>query len=105
MNVRKNDIVYIKVGADKGKTGKVLFINKKKTKLVIEGVNMKKKHQRPTQRSQKGGIITIEGPVHISNVALYNSSLNKPEKIKMTVVGEGKNARRVRVFKISGEEV
>lgn len=105
MNVRKNDIVYIRTGADKGKTGKVLFINRKKSKLVVEGINMRKKHQRPTQRSQKGGIISIEGTVHISNVALYNSSVNKPEKIKMTVVGEGKNARRVRVFKISGEEV
>lgn len=105
MNVRKNDIVFIRTGADKGKTGKVLFINRKKSKLVVEGVNMRKKHQSPTQKNQKGGIISIEGPVHISNVALYNSSLNKPEKIKMTVVGEGKNAKRVRVFKISGEEV
>ncbi len=105
MNIRKNDLVYIRTGADKGKTGKVLFINKEKKRIVVEGINMRKKHQRPTQQSQKGGIISIEGSVHISNVALYNSSTNKPEKIKMAVIGEGNNARRVRVFKISGEEI
>lgn len=105
MNIRKDDVVFIRTGVDKGKTGKVLFINKDRKRVVIEGINMRKKHQRPTQKSQKGGIISIEGSIHISNVALYNSSTNKPEKIKMAIVGEGNEARRVRVFKYSGEEI
>jgi large subunit ribosomal protein L24 len=105
VNIRKDDVVFIRTGVDKGKTGKVLFINKEKKRVVVEGVNMRKKHQKPTQQNQKGGIISIEGSLHISNVALYNSSTNKPEKIKMAVVGEGNEARRVRVFKFSGEEI
>jgi len=71
MRIRRGDVVYIRSGADKGKTGKVLNLNFKKKVIIVEGINMRKKHQRPTQKNQKGGIITIEGPINISNVGLY----------------------------------
>ena len=89
MNIRKGDTVYVRTGQYAGKTGKVLFVNFKKNTLVVEGINMKNKHQRPTQKNQKGGIVTIEGPIHISNVAFYSSSLSGPTKISTRVIDEG----------------
>ena len=68
MLIRKGDTVYIRTGQYKGKTGRVLHVDMKHEKILVEGVNNKKKHQRPSQKNPKGGIITIEAPVHLSNV-------------------------------------
>ncbi len=105
MRIRRGDIVYIRSGADKGKTGKVLNLNFKKQAIIIEGINMRKKHQRPTQKSQKGGIITIEGPINISNVGLYNPSLSGPTKISSREITESGKTKRIRICKKTGEEI
>lgn len=105
MRIRKGDTVYIRAGQDKGKTGKVLFVNSDKGTVVIEGINMHKKSQRPTQKSPKGGIISIEGSMHISNVALYSSSLSGPTKISMKTIDEGNKKTRVRVCRKTGEQI
>jgi large subunit ribosomal protein L24 len=78
MRIKKGDTVYIKSGSFKGKTGRVLHVDAANNQVVVEGWNMKKKHQKPSQKNPKGGIITIEAPIHISNVALYSTSLSKP---------------------------
>lgn len=67
-HVKKGDTVLILAGADKGKSGRVLSVIPEKNRVVVEGVNMIKKHARPTQRNPKGGIVEKEAAIHISNV-------------------------------------
>jgi large subunit ribosomal protein L24 len=67
-HVRKGDTVLVLSGADKGKSGRVLRVIPDKDKVVVEGVNIIKRHTRPTQRNPKGGIVEKEAPIHISNV-------------------------------------
>ncbi|MCH7690836.1 MAG: 50S ribosomal protein L24 [candidate division Zixibacteria bacterium] len=105
MRIRRGDIVYIRSGADKGKTGKVLNLNFKKQAIIIEGINMRKKHQRPTQKNRKGGIITIEGPINISNIGLFNPALSGPTKISSREITEGGKTKRIRICKKTGEEI
>ncbi len=105
MNIKKGDTVYVRTGRNKGKTGKVLFVDTKKQMVLVEGVNMRKRHQRPTQKSPKGGVISIESPVHVSNVALYSSTLNGPTKISTAVINEGGRTVKVRVDRKTGEQI
>jgi large subunit ribosomal protein L24 len=67
-HVKKGDTVLVLAGADKGKTGRVLQVIPEKNRVVVEGVNMIKKHSRPTQKNPKGGILEKEASIHISNV-------------------------------------
>jgi large subunit ribosomal protein L24 len=72
----------------------------------VEGLNMRKKAQRPSQKNPKGGVITIEGPIHMSNVALYSSSLSKPVKHGTRVVDTGGGKKhRIRINLATGEEI
>ncbi|MCK4301694.1 MAG: 50S ribosomal protein L24 [candidate division Zixibacteria bacterium] len=105
MRIKKGDTVYVLSGANRGKTGRVLNVNHEKQKVLVEGVNMRKKHQRPTQKNPKGGIITIEAPVHASNLALYSSSLGGPTRVSMRVIEEGGKKRKVRICRKTGEQV
>ncbi len=105
MRIKKGDTVYVLSGANRGKTGRVLNVGHKSQKVLVEGVNMRKKHQRPTQKNPKGGIITIEAPVHASNLALYSSSLGGPTRVSMRVIEEGGKKRKVRICRKTGEQV
>lgn len=105
MRIKKGDIVYIRCGKNKGKTGKVLHVNTKKQTVLVEGVNMKKRHQRPTQKSPKGGIISIEAPVNLSNVALFNPTLNGPTKTSTAIIQEGGKPTKVRICRKTGEQI
>ena len=105
MRIKRGDTVYVRTGADKGKTGKVLSVDVGKKFLVIEGINMRSKHQRPTQKQPKGGIISMEQPIHLSNVALYNSSLSGPTKVASRVITEGNKKKRIRICRKTGEEI
>jgi large subunit ribosomal protein L24 len=105
MMIKKGDTVFIRTGASKGKTGRVLNVNRDKGKVLVEGINMRKKHQRPTQKSPKGGIITIEAPIDLSNVAIYSSSLSGPTKIGTKVIIEGGRKKKVRICRETGEQI
>jgi large subunit ribosomal protein L24 len=105
MNIKKGDTVYIRAGQYAGKTGRVLHMNMKSDSLVVEGINMKKKHQRPSQKNQKGGIVSIEAPIHISNVALYSNTLSGPTKISTKVITDGGKQTKVRICKKTGEQI
>jgi large subunit ribosomal protein L24 len=105
MRIKKGDTVYIRTGQDRGKTGRVLWVDTAKNRILVEGIARRKKHQRPTQKNPKGGLVTKETSIHISNVALYNSSLGKPTKIASKVIDEGGAKHRVRVCKKTGEEI
>lgn len=96
MNIKKNDKVKMLSGKDRGKTGKVIFVLNKKeenTRVVVEGLNKIKKHQRPKQQGQKGQILSVERPVSISTVQLICSSCGKPTRVSSKI--EGKNKIRV----------
>lgn len=105
MRIKKGDTVYIRTGQNKGKTGKVLFVDENKNKVLVEGINMRKKHQKPTQKSPKGGVLSIEAPVHLSNVAIYSSTLSGPTKVSTKVLVEGGKKQRVRICRKTGEEI
>ena len=79
MKIKVNDNVKVITGEDKGKTGKVLKTLKKENKIVVEGVNISKKHSKPRTNNDKGGIFDIEMPIHVSNVKLVDNKEVKKE--------------------------
>ncbi|HNS14333.1 MAG TPA: 50S ribosomal protein L24 [Syntrophorhabdaceae bacterium] len=91
-HVKKNDLVMVTSGKDKGKSGKVLRIIKKKDRLIVEKVNMVKRHVKPSQKS-KGGIMEKESPIHLSNVMLYCEKCSKPVRAGKRTLEDGKKVR------------
>ena len=76
LKIKKGDIVQVISGNDKGKTGRIMQVYAPKMRLLVEGVNIRKKHKRPTQQDQKGGIRDVESPIHYSNVMVIDSEKN-----------------------------
>jgi large subunit ribosomal protein L24 len=99
-HVRKGDTVIVVAGKERGKKGKVLRVLPEKGRVVVERINMIKKHQRPTQKIRQGGIIEREGAIHLSNVMLVDPGSNKPTRVGMRALSDGK---KVRVARRSGE--
>ena len=99
MIIKKDMIVKVISGANKGQEGKVLFVNPKKNRLIVEGVNFIKKSTRPTQDNQKGGIIEKEASIDISNVMVLQN--NKVSRIGYKILDDGS---KVRIFKKTNEE-
>ncbi len=100
--LRKGDDVIVIAGKDKGKRGTVLT-RVDDSRVLVEGVNRVKKHQRPNpMKGQTGGIVEKGMPIHQSNVALFNPQTRKADRVKLKVLEDG---RRVRVFKSNGEMV
>lgn len=100
MNIRKNDTVMVITGKYKGRRGRVLQVLRKEGRILVEGVNMIKRHTRPTNRQQQGGIVEREAPIDLSNVAPWCEAAGAPSKIVMKELEDGS---RVRVYKINGE--
>ncbi len=94
MHVRKGDTVVVVAGKDKGKRGRVLRLVTGKGRVVVERVNMIKRHTRPTQRNPRGGILEKEGTLDLSNVALWCGKCGAGRRAR-TEVGEGQKKRRV----------
>ena len=84
MKVKVGDKVKILAGKDRGKEGKVLFTLKKKDKVVVEGINIVKKHMKPSQQNETGGILSVEAPIHVSNVKVIEGKETKKETKKTT---------------------
>jgi large subunit ribosomal protein L24 len=105
--LKKDDLVYVRAGKDRGKTGKVLRLDPKAGRVWIEGLNMVKRHQSPTdvrgstRGAQVGGVIEKEGPIHVSNVMLVDPQDNKPTRV--AIVREG--GRRMRIAKRTGNRI
>jgi len=91
MKVKKGDNVKIISGKDKGKSGKVLQVMPKMDRVVVESVNIRKRHTRPRRQGEKGQIIEVEAPMHISNVMLICTKCNKATRIGSKIHKEGKN--------------
>ena len=104
MRIRTDDEVVVISGKDRGKTGKVIRVDRERDRVYVEGVNIVKRHQRPMpgRPNMQVGVIEREGPVHVSNVALVDPKEKKPTRIGITRNAEG---RRMRVAKRSGTEL
>ena len=100
MHVRKGDQVVVVAGKEKGKRGRVLRLATAKERVVVERVNMVKRHTRPTQKNPQGGIVDKEGTIHISNVALFDSKTNRGTRTKTVTEGD----KKVRVGVKSGTQ-
>ncbi len=107
MKIRKNDQVLIIKGKDKGKTGKVLKGLPRELKVLIDGVNLKKKHQKPTREKEKGQIIEIPFPVSIANVKLICPECKKPTKVGFKIIKTEKTSKKLknRICKKCGKEI
>lgn len=107
MRLKKGDTVIVIAGNDKGKTGKILKVFPDKNRIVVEGVNIRKKHSKPSQLNPQGGIIEKEMPIDASNVMYYDTKTNKPSRIGYKFIIDektGKN-KKVRVLKINDEMI
>jgi large subunit ribosomal protein L24 len=104
MRIRRDDQVVVISGKDKGKTGKILRVDTEKQRVFVEGLNIIKRHQRPSALNPNAvaGVIEREGPIHVSNVALLDPKENKPTRIGTVVTSDGKRAR---VAKRSGTQI
>lgn len=92
--IKKNDEVYVLRGKDKGKSGRVLIVEPRKQRIVVEGVQMIKRHTRPNpQKNVKGGIVEKEASIHISNVAVVCRNCKQPTRIAKNVLEDGRRER------------
>ncbi len=102
--IRTDDEVIVIGGKDRGKRGKVLRVDPAKSKVFVEGLNIVKRHQRPTQTAggqTAGGVIEREGPIHVSNVMLIDPKDGKPTRVGVEIV----DGKRLRVAKRSGQRL
>ncbi|MEK8132714.1 50S ribosomal protein L24 [Paenibacillus filicis] len=102
LHVKKEDTVIVITGKDKGKKGRVLAAYPRQNRVLVEGVNMIKKHAKPSQANPQGGILTQEAAIHVSNVMLVDPKSGQPTRIGYKVLDNGK---KVRVAKKSGEVI
>ncbi len=100
MNIRKNDTVLVISGKYKGRRGRVLRVFHKDQRILIEGINIIKRHTRPQRGNQQGGIVEKEAPIHISNVMPWCEAANAPSPIVIRRLEDG---TRVRTYKINNE--
>ncbi|WP_432721962.1 50S ribosomal protein L24 [Jeongeupia wiesaeckerbachi] len=101
--IRKGDEIVVITGKDKGKRGTVLRVIPTADQVIVEGVNVAKKHVKPNpMRGQQGGIVEKTMPLHVSNVAIFNAATGKADRVGFKLLDDGK---KVRVFKSSGEVI
>ena len=93
MNIKKGDNVLVLTGKDAGKKGKVIRVLPRNNKVVVEGLNKVKKHQKPSRTVPQGGILNIEAPINASNVMLVCGKCNKPTRIGAKVAEDGTKVR------------
>ncbi len=102
MFIKKSDMVIVTAGKELGKTGKVLHVFPEKQRVLVEKINIVKRHQRATQQNQEGEIMEMENPLHVSNLMLLCAKCEKGVRIGNKELEDG---RKVRVCKKCGEEV
>jgi large subunit ribosomal protein L24 len=100
MHVKKDDTVMVITGKDKGKKGRVIAAYPKQNRVLVEGINMVKKHAKPSQTNPQGGILNQEAPIHVSNVMPIDPKTGEPTRVGYKVLDNGK---KVRIAKKSGE--
>ena len=101
MRIKTGDTVVVISGKDKGKKGKVISALPKKDRVVVEGVNVVTKHQKPNKEHQQGGLIKKETSIHVSNVMLFDAKVGKGTRVSI----KEENGKKVRISKKSGEKL
>ncbi|MEX0881797.1 MAG: 50S ribosomal protein L24 [Candidatus Saccharimonadales bacterium] len=102
MRLKKGDTVMVRSGKYKGRTGKVLIVHPKLNKVTVEGINIVKRHLKPTRTNPKGGIVEINQPIWTSKVGIYDSTRKKPSRIGYKA---DKTDKKTRLMKSSGKEI
>jgi large subunit ribosomal protein L24 len=102
LGIKKNDTVLVISGDDRGKKGRVLAVDPKKNRLIVEGINMIKKHMKPSRKYTQGGIIEREAPINRSNAMLVCPKCDRPTRIGNKVL---ENGRKIRLCKKCGEVI
>lgn len=102
IRIRKGDAVMVRSGKYKGRTGKVQQVHPTLNKVTVEGVNVVKRHRKPTQTSPQGGISEITKPIWISKVGLLDNTAKKPSRVGYKIDAKGK---KTRILKSSGKEI
>jgi len=107
MKIRKNDMVMVISGNDRGKTGKVLKVFPQKYRVIVEGINLRKRHTKANQKNPQGGILEKEASINASNVMILDPKSNEPTRIGSRVILDEKTGKKkiVRVAKASGEMI
>jgi large subunit ribosomal protein L24 len=93
MKIRKGDRIRVMRGNERGKEGTVLRVDREKNRVVIEGVNLRKRHRKPSAMDPEGGIITFEAPIHASNVMLIDPANNEPTRVRRQQAADGTRER------------
>ena len=102
--IKKGDTVIVIAGRDKGRTGEVIEMRREQGQALVRGINMVKRHQKQST-AQEGGIVSKEGPIHVSNIALADPKGGKPTRVGFKFVGKGDARKKVRVALRSGVEI
>mgnify|MGYP001149026041 FL=1 len=102
LHIKKGDTVYVLAGEDKGQQGRVLSVQAAKNRAIVEGINIVSKSTKPTAKHPQGGIVKMEAPINISNLALIDPKSGKPTRIGIRINEKGE---KVRYAKKSGEEI
>jgi len=102
--IRKGETVSMRTGRDKGRRGEVIEVRPSESRALVRGINMVKRHQKQTA-AQEGGIISKEGTIHLSNLALADPKDGKPTRVGFKFLGEGVTRRKVRIAKRSGDQI
>ncbi len=100
--IKAGDTVYVIAGKEKGKTGKVLRIEREKQKVVVEKLNVIKRHSRPTQKNPGGGIVEKEAGIHVSNLMMYDAESGGPVKVGYRT---GEDGKKIRYNRKTGKEI
>ena len=101
MRLKKGDKVVVLSGVDKGKEGRILFVLPEKDRVIVEGIRMVKRHTKPSQQNQSGGIIEKESAIHVSKLAFVDPTTGEKTKLGVKVV----DGKRLRMSKATGEVV
>ena len=102
LHIKKGDMVKVLAGENRGDTGRVLEVDREKNRAIVEGLNLNKKHSKPTTANPQGGIVEKEGPIHISNLMLVDPKSGNPTRVGRKAEKGGK---LVRISKRTGEVI
>ncbi len=105
LHIKKGDTVYVLAGDDKGKTGRVLSIDAKKNRAIVEGINIVSKSTKPSAKHPEGGIIKMEAPIHLSNINVVDPKSGRNPKPTRVGFKKDDKGNKVRYSKKSGEEI
>ena len=103
LHVKKGDDVLVIAGNDKGQRGRVLMVNPQKERVLVEGINMRTHHEKPTQENPQGGRLKREASIHVSNVMVIDPTTDEPTRVGRKRIDEQGGGRWVRYSKSSGE--